>query len=60
MYLNKFSSCTLTCSVNLSRCLLVLTTDMTYYKLQAVFATDLQSRNFLKLPKPPGVDFRAS
>jgi len=28
--------------------------------LQAVFATDLQSRSFLQLPKPVGVDFRAS
>jgi Transcription factor Tfb4 len=28
--------------------------------LQAVFATDLHSRNFLRLPKPVGVDFRAS
>ncbi|XP_071903789.1 general transcription and DNA repair factor IIH subunit TFB4-like isoform X3 [Coffea arabica] len=27
---------------------------------QTVFATDLHSRNFLQLPKPVGVDFRAS
>lgn len=28
--------------------------------LQTVFASDLYSRNFLQLPKPVGVDFRAS
>lgn len=28
--------------------------------MQMVFATDLQSRSFLQLPRPVGVDFRAS
>ncbi|THU60883.1 hypothetical protein C4D60_Mb07t17420 [Musa balbisiana] len=34
--------------------------DGLFQYLSAVFATDLQSRNFLQLPKPAGVDFRAS
>ncbi|XP_026663879.1 general transcription and DNA repair factor IIH subunit TFB4 isoform X1 [Phoenix dactylifera] len=34
--------------------------DGLFQYLAAVFATDLQSRNFLQLPKPAGVDFRAS
>ncbi|KAG9451081.1 hypothetical protein H6P81_011046 [Aristolochia fimbriata] len=34
--------------------------DGLFQYLSAVFATDLQSRSFLRLPKPPGVDFRAS
>ncbi|KAJ6809562.1 putative general transcription factor IIH subunit 3 [Iris pallida] len=34
--------------------------DGLFQYLVAVFATDLQSRNFLHLPKPAGVDFRAS
>jgi hypothetical protein len=36
-----------------------LTVD-TILLLQAVFAADLHSRNFVRLPKPVGVDFRAS
>ncbi|KAG0476492.1 hypothetical protein HPP92_013333 [Vanilla planifolia] len=34
--------------------------DGLFEYLASVFATDLQSRNFLHLPKPAGVDFRAS
>ncbi|XP_078178404.1 basal transcription factor complex subunit-like protein [Carex rostrata] len=34
--------------------------DGLFQYLAAVFATDLHSRNFLRLPKPVGVDFRAS
>ncbi|WOL19129.1 general transcription and DNA repair factor IIH subunit TFB4 isoform X1 [Canna indica] len=34
--------------------------DGLFQYLSAVFATDLQSRSFLQLPKPAGVDFRAS
>ncbi|XP_077213287.1 basal transcription factor complex subunit-like protein isoform X2 [Tasmannia lanceolata] len=34
--------------------------DGLFQYLSVVFATDLQSRNFLQLPKPAGVDFRAS
>lgn len=34
--------------------------DGLFQYFAAVFATDLQSRNFLQLPKPAGVDFRAS
>ncbi|KAJ1690370.1 hypothetical protein LUZ63_014525 [Rhynchospora breviuscula] len=34
--------------------------DGLFQFLAAVFATDLHSRNFLRLPKPAGVDFRAS
>lgn len=30
------------------------------FPIQMVFATDVQSRSFLQLPKPAGVDFRAS
>lgn len=34
--------------------------DGIFQYLSTVFATDVQSRNFLQLPKPVGVDFRAS
>ncbi|XP_020091836.1 RNA polymerase II transcription factor B subunit 4 isoform X2 [Ananas comosus] len=34
--------------------------DGLFQYLAAVFASDLQSRSFLRLPKPVGVDFRAS
>ncbi|KAA8546399.1 hypothetical protein F0562_002862 [Nyssa sinensis] len=34
--------------------------DGLFQYLATVFATDLHSRNFLQLPKPVGVDFRAS
>ncbi|KAL9234674.1 hypothetical protein vseg_009518 [Gypsophila vaccaria] len=34
--------------------------DGLFQYLSAVFATDLHSRNFIQLPKPVGVDFRAS
>ncbi|XAR62794.1 hypothetical protein NMG60_11017674 [Bertholletia excelsa] len=34
--------------------------DGLFQYLSTVFATDLHSRNFLQLPKPVGVDFRAS
>ncbi|XP_020250720.1 RNA polymerase II transcription factor B subunit 4-like [Asparagus officinalis] len=34
--------------------------DGLYQYLVTVYATDLQSRSFLHLPKPVGVDFRAS
>ncbi|KAF8404108.1 hypothetical protein HHK36_008988 [Tetracentron sinense] len=34
--------------------------DGLFQYLSTVFATDLQSRSFLQLPKPVGVDFRAS
>ncbi|XP_072982270.1 general transcription and DNA repair factor IIH subunit TFB4 [Typha latifolia] len=34
--------------------------DGLFQYLAAVFATDLHSRSFLRLPKPVGVDFRAS
>lgn len=34
--------------------------DALFQYLVTVFATDMQSRNFLRLPKPAGVDFRAS
>ncbi|KAJ4804610.1 Basal transcription factor complex subunit-related family protein [Rhynchospora pubera] len=34
--------------------------DGLFQFLAAAFATDLHSRNFLRLPKPAGVDFRAS
>ncbi|KAJ4770653.1 Basal transcription factor complex subunit-related family protein [Rhynchospora pubera] len=34
--------------------------DGLFQFLAAVFATDLHSRNFLRLPKPAGVDLRAS
>ncbi|KAF9612513.1 hypothetical protein IFM89_000435 [Coptis chinensis] len=34
--------------------------DGLFQYLSTVFATDLQSRNILELPKPAGVDFRAS
>ncbi|XP_058089602.1 general transcription and DNA repair factor IIH subunit TFB4 isoform X2 [Magnolia sinica] len=34
--------------------------DGLFQYLSMVFATDLQSRSFLQLPKPVGVDFRAS
>ncbi|XP_043713115.1 general transcription and DNA repair factor IIH subunit TFB4-like isoform X2 [Telopea speciosissima] len=34
--------------------------DGLFQYLSTVFATDLLSRNFLRLPKPAGVDFRAS
>ncbi|MQM02060.1 hypothetical protein Taro_034824 [Colocasia esculenta] len=34
--------------------------DGLFQYLSMVFATDLQSRSFLQLPKPAGVDFRAS
>lgn len=34
--------------------------DGLFQYLATVFATDLQSRGFLQLPKPVGVDFRAS
>ncbi|GMH17405.1 hypothetical protein Nepgr_019246 [Nepenthes gracilis] len=34
--------------------------DGLFQYLITVFATDLHSRNFLQLPKPAGVDFRAS
>ncbi|XP_021743493.1 RNA polymerase II transcription factor B subunit 4-like [Chenopodium quinoa] len=34
--------------------------DGLFQYLSTVFATDLHSRNFIQLPKPVGVDFRAS
>lgn len=34
--------------------------DGLFQFLSTVFATDMHSRNFLRLPKPVGVDFRAS
>ncbi|XP_042408191.1 general transcription and DNA repair factor IIH subunit TFB4-like isoform X1 [Zingiber officinale] len=34
--------------------------DGLFQYLSSVFATDLQSRSFLQLPRPAGVDFRAS
>ncbi|KAK2975999.1 hypothetical protein RJ640_024760 [Escallonia rubra] len=34
--------------------------DGLFQYLSTVFATDMQSRSFLQLPKPVGVDFRAS
>ncbi|KAJ8445107.1 hypothetical protein Cgig2_029479 [Carnegiea gigantea] len=34
--------------------------DGLFQYLSTVFATDLHSRNFIQLPKPAGVDFRAS
>ncbi|CAM8886217.1 unnamed protein product [Rhodiola kirilowii] len=34
--------------------------DGIFQYLSTVFTTDMQSRNFLQLPKPVGVDFRAS
>ncbi|KAK9743388.1 hypothetical protein RND81_03G236000 [Saponaria officinalis] len=34
--------------------------DGLFQYLSSVFATDLHSRNFIQLPKPVGVDFRAS
>ncbi|XP_074583433.1 general transcription and DNA repair factor IIH subunit TFB4 isoform X3 [Curcuma longa] len=34
--------------------------DGLFQYLSVVFATDLQSRSFLQLPRPAGVDFRAS
>ncbi|TXG52973.1 hypothetical protein EZV62_022142 [Acer yangbiense] len=34
--------------------------NMIFCHVQTIFATDLHSRSFLQLPKPVGVDFRAS
>lgn len=46
------------CICNLSLCF-TPDTNVTLF-MQTVFATDLHSRAFLRLPKSVGVDFRAS